>query len=125
MTNTRIFKSLVLVLIFAFQFSNAQNKISKEKIVKENNIIEYVVDVSGVDTKQICLEAEKNIAKQDGVISFKTVGFPSKYFVLKASKNILESDLSTWLGSLNLQLKYFGSPNTLEKLISNKRKLKK
>lgn len=108
--------------LFFATFTNAQQK--KSDALNPNTVatIEYVVDIIGVDTKQICLDIENNISKKEGVISFKTVGFPSKYFVLKATKTISEADLKNWLLENNVKLTFFGNPSELEELYMNKKK---
>jgi hypothetical protein len=117
---------LFLAVLFIATISNAQqNKIysNRNEATKSNDAvtIEYIVDVTGVDTKQICLNIENTISKKEGVISFKTVGFPSKYFILKATKPILEADLKSWLLENNVKLTFFGGVLSLEELYVNKK----
>ena len=119
-------KTTIVIFLLFFAFGNlsiAQVDKKSKIVVKVEAKFQYLVDVAGVETKQICLDIENNIAKQAGVISFKTVGFPSKYFVLKASSEISESDLSKWLLTDNATVRFFGDSNSLEKLLSNKRKI--
>lgn len=120
------FKTIIVIFLLFFAFSNlsfAQVDKKSKTVIKTEAKFQYLVDVAGVETKQICLDIENNIARQMGVISFKTVGFPSKYFVLKASSEISEGDLSKWLLANNVTVKFFGDSNSLEKLLSNKRKI--
>ena len=120
------FKTTIVIFLLFFAFSNlsfAQVDKKSKTVVKTEAKYQYLVDVAGVETKLICLDIENNIGKQAGVISFKAVGFPSKYFVLKSSIEISESDLRIWLTTNNVLIKFFGDPNSLEKLLSNKRKI--
>jgi 16S rRNA U516 pseudouridylate synthase RsuA-like enzyme len=83
----------------------------------------YYVDVKQVATKAICLTLENNIAKKSGVISFKTVGFPSKYFVLKANSVIKQSDLNSWLQENGIEMAFFVEGKAgLEELFYRKNK---
>lgn len=109
--------------LFIATFANAQQqKKTNTLITNQPIVVEYIVDIVGVNTKQICLDIENNISKKEGVLSFKTVGFPSKYFVLKATKTISESDLRNWLLENKVKLTFFGGTSSLEDLYMNKKK---
>jgi hypothetical protein len=105
-----------LIILFTAKTTFAQQnriEISKSNTAATN---QYVVNVVGVETKQICIDLENTISKKEGVISFKTVGFPSKYFVLKATKPILEADLKSWLLENNVKLTLFKNSLLLNEL---------
>lgn len=114
---------VIFLILFISNSLHAQTAKKLKSVIKTEAKYQYLVDVAGVETKLICLDIENNIGKQAGVISFKAVGFPSKYFVLKSSIEISESDLRIWLTTNNVLIKFFGDPNSLEKLLSNKRKI--
>ena len=105
-------------LIFSQEAKSISNR------VENNSTYQYYVDIKGVETKEICKKIENSIAAKENVVSFRTVGFPSKYFVLKSNVHILEEQLRSWLAENNLVLSFYGqSESSLEQLISNKRKL--
>lgn len=102
-------------------FSQESKSISKR--VENSTTYQYYVDIKGVETKEICKKIENAIAAKENVVSFRTVGFPSKYFVLKSNAPILEGQLRSWITENNLVLSFYGqSESSLEQLISNKRK---
>ncbi len=122
MNQLKFFKFALLITIATINYGFSQDNRSN----KDNNTsatrYTYYIDVVGVDSKLTCKSIENRISEKQGVVSFKTVGFPSKYFVLKASKAISQSDLKSWLQESNLQLTYFGQEeSSLESLIKNKR----
>ena len=109
-------------MTFNIGFSQESNL----KIIKNENssINTYYIDVVGVTTKQICLDIENKIRLKSGVLSFKTVGFPSKYFILKTSRFVSEQQIKNWLSENNLSLAFYGNNDgSLEQLVSNRRKL--
>ncbi len=111
-------KLIVFVIFFLAVSTNAQ---SNKQTVLQKFI--YYIDVRNVKTKKICLAVENNISQKNGVISFKTVGFPSKYFVLRTTKPINQSELNLWLQENNLESFYFGEgEKALEELLHNKTK---
>jgi hypothetical protein len=122
----KIAKTIQLIILAMFVTIcsvNAQSNKKKSATVSTTAQYVYYVDTKGVDTKNSCLAVENNISKKTNVISFRTVGFPSKYFVLKSSKAIKESELKLWLSENNVELTFFGnSEKSLEELIFNKRK---
>ncbi len=117
-----ILKKVLSIIIFCCALSiNAQ----VGKPSKTANFI-YYVDLKNVNTKTLCLEIENKIAKQTGVISFKTVGFPSKYFILKSNTPVNREQLNVWLQNTNAQIIYYGPSNgSLEDLFENQKKVKK
>ncbi len=116
-------KNLIFTLFCVVSISvNAQTSNKLQPIATEVKHT-YYVDVKQVATKAICLTLENNIAKKEGVISFKTVGFPSRYFVLKANNVIKQSDLNSWLQENGLEMAFFVEGKAgLEELIYRKRK---
>jgi hypothetical protein len=118
-----ILKNIIFILFCVFSISvNGQinNKLAPSSFEVKHT---YYVDVKHVATKAICLTLENNIAKKSGVISFKTVGFPSKYFVLKANSVIKQSDLIVWLQENGLEMAFFVEGKAgLEELFYRKNK---
>lgn len=114
-------KSIVkkLIIFAIFLTAVATNAQSNKQITPQK--FTYYIDVKNVKTKTICLAVENNISQKNGVISFKTVGFPSKYFVLKTTKPINQSELNLWLQENNLESVYFGEgEKALEELLYKK-----
>lgn len=122
MKNLKKLKFLLFLLIFAFNLGFSQE--NKPNFIENSKSFnyKYYVDVSGVKTKQICLDIETKISEKQGVVNFRTVGFPSKYFVLKTNTEISENQLKKWLSENNLELSFFGvDENALELLYINKK----
>ncbi|MBC7641312.1 MAG: hypothetical protein H7174_03085 [Flavobacterium sp.] len=126
MNQLKPIKIIFILLFLTFNIGFSQ-EYKSNLIKKENSLINtYYVDVCGVTTKKICLDIENKIALKSGVVSFKTVGFPSKYFVLKASRFVSELEIKDWLSENNLALNFYGnSENSLEVLSMNRKKLNK
>lgn len=117
------FKRLLFLFICFIYFSTNAQINNKLTVDSKAPRFTYYVDVKSVSTKTICLNVENNISKKEGVISFKTVGFPSKYFVLKANSPIKKTDLATWLQENGVELSYFGEGLVaLEEIIYRKNK---
>lgn len=117
MKKSIIKKLIVFAMFLTVVETNAQ---SNKQITPQK--FTYYIDVKNVETKTLCLSVENNISKKNGVISFRTVGFPSKYFILKATRQINQSELNIWLHENNLESVFFGEGKKgLERLIYNKR----
>ncbi len=100
-----------------------QSKLAENRNAVATAQYVYYVDVKGVDSKAICLDLENYVAHKEGVLSFKTVGFPSNYFVLKATQLLDETAVRKWLQDKNVTLTYFGKgADALEALYLNKKK---
>ena len=124
MNQLKIFKISFLMFFISINLIFSQESKSISKRVENSTTYQYYVDVKGVETKEICKKIENDIAAKKNVVSFRTVGFPSKYFVLKSNVHISEDQLRSWLAENNLVLSFYGqSESSLEVLISNKRKL--
>ena len=124
MNQLKIFKISFLMFFISINLIFSQESKSISKRVENSTTYQYYVDVKGVETKEICKKIENAIAAKKNVVSFRTVGFPSKYFVLKSNAPISEDQLRGWITENNLVLSFYGqSESTLEALISNKRKL--
>jgi hypothetical protein len=117
------FKKISFLVLFVLTFSvNAQTNNILQRVPSEIKHT-YYVDVRQVATKAICLDIENKISDKKGVISFRTVGFPSKYFVLKTETAIKETDLKIWLQENGLEMAFFVEGKSgLEELIYRKQK---
>ena len=121
MKKIKIIKYIMFTLYIMFSSVYSQKNQTSNKYSSQSNFI-YYIDLKGVNTKDKCLLIEQEISKKEGVDSFRTVGFPSKYFILKATKEINQSLLKGWLINYNIELIYFGvGENSLEQLYINKR----
>lgn len=117
------FRTITILLIFVSFFAGAQDYKTVSHASQSVAKYTYLVDVKGVATKQICLDIENKIGSKPDIISFKTVGFPSKYFVLKSKSAISQEQVADWLTDNNLTVAFFGTnESSLEALIVNKRK---
>ena len=122
MNQLKIFKISFLMFFISINLIFSQESKSISKRVENSTTYQYYVDVKGVETKEICKKIENAIAAKENVLSFRTVGFPSKYFVLKSNVHISEAQLRSWIAENNLVLSFYGqSESSLEALISNKR----
>ena len=124
MNQLKIFKISFLMFFISINLIFSQEEKSILIRVENSATYQYYVDVKGVETKEICKKIENAIAAKKNVVSFRTVGFPSKYFILKSNVHISEDQLRSWIAENNLVLSFYGqSESSLEQLISNKRKL--
>ena len=122
MNQLKFFKISFLMFFISINLIFSQESKSISKRVENSTTYQYYVDVKGVETKEICKKIENAIAAKENVLSFRTVGFPSKYFVLKSNVHISEAQLRSWIAENNLVLSFYGqSESSLEALISNKR----
>ena len=123
MNQLKIFKISFLMFFISINLIFSQEAKSISNRVENSATYQYYVDINGVETKEICKKIENAIAAKENVISFRTVGFPSKYFVLKSNVHISEDQLRSWIAENNLVLSFYGqSESSLERLIANKRK---
>ena len=124
MNQLKFFKISFLMFFISINLIFSQEEKSILIRVENSATYQYYVDVKGVETKEICKKIENAIAAKKNVVSFRTVGFPSKYFILKSNVHISEDQLRSWIAENNLVLSFYGqSESSLEQLISNKRKL--
>ena len=123
MNQLKIFKISFLMFFISINLIFSQESKSISKSFENSASYQYYVDIKGVESKEICKKIENMIAAKENVVSFRTVGFPSKYFVLKSNVPISEVQLRSWIAENNLVLSFYGqSESSLEQLIGYKRK---